>query len=61
MTLLTLNDRIERIERAHPEILISAPWATRSGRWQVIAGGEAESYGNGWQMVEALERRYPPK
>jgi hypothetical protein len=33
-TVLSLNQRIERIERAHPEVLISAPWATRSGRWQ---------------------------
>jgi hypothetical protein len=58
-TGLSLNERIERIERAHPEVLISAPWATRSGRWQVIAGGEAESFENGFKMVDALEKRYP--
>jgi hypothetical protein len=56
---LSLNTRIERIERAHPEILISAPWATRSGRWQVIADGEATSYDNGFKMIDALEKRYP--
>jgi hypothetical protein len=55
----TLTARLERFERAHPEILISAPWATASGRWQVIADGEATSYDNGFKMVDALERRYP--
>jgi hypothetical protein len=58
---LTLNERIERIERAHPEVLISAPWATRSGRWQVIAGGESTTYETGFKMVAELEKRYPPK
>jgi hypothetical protein len=61
VTLLTLNDRIERIERAHPEILISAPWATRSGRWQVIAPGFNQTYDNGFAMISDLEKRYPPK
>jgi hypothetical protein len=59
-TGLSLNERIERIERRHTEILISAPWATRSARWQVTAGGEAESFDNGWKMLAELEKRYPP-
>jgi hypothetical protein len=58
-TELSLNARIERIERAHPEILIAAPWATRSGRWQVIAPGFDQTYANGFKMVDELEARYP--
>ena len=57
---LTLNARIEIFERAHPEILIAAPWATRTGRWQVIVPEhEAESYERGTDMMTDLEKRYP--
>lgn len=59
---LDLNTRIERIERAHPELLISAPWATRSGRWEVSEPDcAAKAYESGFAMADELEKRYPPK
>jgi hypothetical protein len=59
---LDLNTRIERIERAHPEILIAAPWATRSGKWQVSEPDcAAVAYNRGTDMISDLEARYPPE
>jgi hypothetical protein len=57
---LPLNDWLDRFERAHPEILISAPWATQSGCWQVIAPGyEPTLFESGELMRAAMESRYP--
>jgi hypothetical protein len=56
---LPLMDRVDRFERRHHDILIAAPWSTRSGRWQVIAPGhDAKSYDNGRAMMDDLEARY---
>jgi hypothetical protein len=59
---LSLNDRIERIEREHPELLISAPWNTESGRWEVSEPDRAAvAYESGFAMIGVLEAKYPPK
>jgi hypothetical protein len=59
---LDLNARIEKIERAHPELLIAAPFATASGRWEVSEPDcAAKAYESGFKMIDDLEKRYPPK
>lgn len=59
---LSLNDRIDRIEHEHPEIMFSAPWATESGRWEVSEPNRAAvAYENGFAMIGVLEAKYPPK
>lgn len=59
MNPLPMTERIDRVQRRHPEILVAAPWATRSGRWQLIGPGVEESYENGFECADDLERRYP--
>jgi hypothetical protein len=56
-----LTDRIDRFQRAHPELRIAAPWATRSGLWEVSLHGKADTtaYDNGHRMMDTLEARYP--
>ena len=56
---MTMIDRIDRFQRAHPELKIAAPWATRSGLWEVSVHGRADTtqYDNGHRMIEDLERR----
>ena len=56
-----LTERIDRFQRAHPELRIAAPWATRSGLWEVSVHGKADTtaYDNGHRMMDTLEARYP--
>lgn len=57
---LPMTDWLEAFEREHPEILISPPWATQSGGWQVIAPGyESSLFESGQQMRATMETRYP--
>jgi hypothetical protein len=55
-----LTDRIERFQRAHRQLMIAAPWATRSGYWEVSVRGQADTahYDNGHRMMDTLETRY---
>jgi hypothetical protein len=55
-----LTDRLDRFQRAHPELRIAAPWATRSGSWEVSVHGKADTtaYDNGHRMMDTLEARY---
>ena len=55
-----LTERIDRLQRAHRELVIGAPWATRSGLWEVSVRGKADTtfYDNGHRMMDALEARY---
>jgi hypothetical protein len=55
-----LIERVDRFQRAHPELRIAAPWATRSGLWEVSVRGKADTtqYDNGHRMMDALEARY---
>lgn len=56
-----LTDRIDRFQRAHPGFRIAAPWATRSGLWEVSVHGKADTtaYDNGFRMMDTLEARHP--
>lgn len=56
-----LTDRIDRFQRDHREYVIGAPWATRSGHWEVSRRGQEGStaYGNGHRMMDALEAKHP--
>jgi hypothetical protein len=56
-----LIERIDRFQRAHREYVIGAPWATRSGLWEVSVRGQegTASYDNGRRMMDALEVRAP--
>jgi hypothetical protein len=59
---LPLTQRVDRFKRRHPEIMIAALWATRSGKWEVSEPGcAAKAYDSGFAMMDDLERRYPPK
>jgi hypothetical protein len=55
-----LTDRIDRFQRAQRELRIAAPWATRSGLWEVSVHGKADTtaYDNGYRMMDTLEARY---
>ena len=55
-----LTERLDRIERAHPEYMIGAPWATRSGLWEVSIRGKTDTtqYDNGHRMMDFLEARH---
>jgi hypothetical protein len=55
-----MTDRVDRFQRAHPEFRIAAPWATRSGMWEVSVRGATDNtaYDNGHRMMDALEARY---
>jgi hypothetical protein len=57
---LPLTERIERLRQRHRELRIAAPWATRSGMWEVSVYGKADTtqYDNGHRMMDALEARY---
>jgi hypothetical protein len=56
-----LTERIGRFRQRHRELRIAAPWATRSGLWEVSAHGKADTtaYDNGHRMMDTLEARYP--
>jgi Bacterial regulatory proteins, gntR family len=57
---LPMMVRIEGFERRLPEIKISAPWANRSGKWEVSEPDRAAvAYDSGRQMMDDLEARYP--
>jgi hypothetical protein len=55
-----LTERIDRLQRAHHELKIAAPWATRSGYWEISVQGKADTtaYDNGHRMMDVLEARY---
>jgi hypothetical protein len=59
MNRAPLTDRLDRFQRAHPELRIAAPWATRSGLWEVSVHGKANTtqYDNGHRMMDTLEAR----
>jgi hypothetical protein len=62
VTLLPLTERVDRFTRRHPEIRVSAPWATPSGKWEVSEPDRAAvAYDRGLDMIADLEARYPPK
>jgi hypothetical protein len=54
-----LIGRVDRFQRAHPEYVIGAPWATKSGKWEVSIRGKADftAYDNGHRMMDLLEAR----
>jgi hypothetical protein len=56
---MPLTDRIDRFQRDHREYVIGAPWATRSGLWEVSVRGQEGTafYDNGRRMMDALEVR----
>jgi hypothetical protein len=56
-----LTGRLDRFQRAHPELRIVAPWATRSGLREVSVPGKADTtqYDNEHRMLDTLEARYP--
>jgi hypothetical protein len=56
-----LTERIDRLQQRHRELRIAAPWATRSGLWEVSVHGKADTaaYDNGHCMMDTLEARYP--
>jgi hypothetical protein len=56
----SLTERLDRFQRAHRELRIAAPWATRSGLWEVSVYGKCDTtqYDNGHRMMDALEARY---
>jgi hypothetical protein len=55
-----LQDRVDRFLRDHHEIRISAPWATKTGKWEVSAPDKAAvAYDSGFVMMNELEQRYP--
>lgn len=56
-----LTERIDRFQQRHPGFMIAAPWATRSGYWEVSVHGKADTtaYDNGHRMMNLLEARYP--
>jgi hypothetical protein len=57
--LLPLTERVDRFQRRHPEILIAAPWATRTGKWEVSEPDRsAVAYDSGRAMMDDLEARY---
>lgn len=56
-----LTERIDRFQQRHRELRIAAPWATRSGLWEVSVHAKADTtaYDNGHRMMDTLEARYP--
>lgn len=42
----------------HPEIAISSPLTSPSGRWELDIEGGTTQYGNFWMMVDYLADRY---
>jgi hypothetical protein len=56
-----LTARIERFERRHPGIRITAPFSAR-GKWEVSEpDSPAKAYDRGTDMMDDLEHRYPPR
>jgi hypothetical protein len=46
-------------EAAHPEIQITTPLTSRSGRWELTTDGDGcSAYSGFWEMVDALAERY---
>lgn len=56
--LRTLLDRIDRFQRLHPGMSISAPYVNRSGKWEVCDGKGTALWDNGFRMMDDLESRY---
>jgi hypothetical protein len=46
------------IEAAHPEIQITAPLASRSGKWELSTEGSTTAYEDFWTMIDELADRY---
>jgi hypothetical protein len=56
---LPLTARIDRFGRRRPDIMIAAPWATPTGKWEVsVPGHTAVAYDRGVDMMDDLEARY---
>jgi hypothetical protein len=59
---LPLTDRVDRFQRAHPDVIMAAPWANPSGRWEVSEPDTpAKAYDRGVDMMSDLEARYPDR
>jgi hypothetical protein len=66
-----LLDRVDEFRRRHPEIKIAAPYTVPSRKWEVsepsvtdengdpLSGDPTRAYGNGTEMMNDLEQRYP--
>lgn len=61
-TELPLTERLDRFQRRHPEIKVSAPYSNGTGRWEVSEPDcAAKAYDNGFAMITDLEARYPDR
>jgi len=59
---LPLNYRVERFQRRQLGVIIAAPWATLTRKWEVSEPDRAAvAYDNGFVMMDDPEKRYPPK